>query len=235
VYAIAVGSVYAVLNVPEPLIQSSMFDPITSPITIHYRPKNRNTYITITHNAEVCVRTPIKDEKRIRLILRERETWIRSKLSAIVSSPILTHTFGETIRFRGECISITQLPNLLERVKKAKNSIDIEKYYSLFYKNEALLTLPSRVSHYARKMNLHPKEIRFKKMRRRWGSCSSEGIVTLNTMMMQLSYEHIDYIIVHELAHLKHMNHSKEFHALVRTILENERGLRRELKQIQIG
>ncbi|HEX5329918.1 SprT family zinc-dependent metalloprotease [Sulfuricurvum sp.] len=212
-----------------------MFDPHTSPITIHYRPRNRNTYITITHNGEVCVRSPIKDEKRLRLILRDRESWIRSKLSAIAASPLAHHTLGETIRFRGECIPITQLPHLCETLQRAKNSIDIEKYYTNFYKNEAILTLPSRLAHYERKMGLHPKEIRFKKMRRRWGSCSSEGVVTLNTMMMQLCYEHIDYIIVHELAHLRHMNHSREFHALVRTILHNERELRRELKQVRIG
>lgn len=212
-----------------------MFDASISPITIHYRPRNRNTYITVTHNGEICVRTPIKDEKRIRIILRERESWIRSKLVTIASSTRNNHTLGETIRFRGECLLITHFSDLSERVKKAKNSIDIEKYYLLFYKNEALLTLPSRVSHYARKMNLHPQEIRFKKMRRRWGSCSSEGVVTFNTMMMQLSYTHIDYIIVHELAHLRHMNHSREFHALVRTVLENETTLRRELKQIRIG
>src|SRR3990167_5969793 len=154
-----------------------MFDSYTSPITIHYRPRNRNTYITITHNGEVCIRTPIKDEKRIRMILRERESWIRSKISVIASATMTYHTLGETIRFRGESLPITQFLNLSERLKKAKNTIDIEKYYHHFYKNEALLTLPSRVSHYARKMNLHPKEIRFKKMRRRWGSCSSEGIV----------------------------------------------------------
>lgn len=212
-----------------------MFNHLISPITIYYRPRNRNTYITVTHEGKVCIRTPIKDEKRVRSLLREKESWIRSKLIAIASNPIITHTVGETIRFRGECFPIDQFSHLSERLKKAKNTIDIEKYYSLFYKNEAILTLPSRVSHYARKMDLHPKEIRFKKMRRRWGSCNSEGIVTLNTMMMQLSYTHIDYIIVHELAHLRHMNHSREFHALVRSILENERDLRRELKQIRIG
>lgn len=168
------------------------------------------------------------------MILRERESWIRSKMSVIASATMTYHTLGETIRFRGESLPITQFLNLSETLKKAKNTIDIEKYYHHFYKNEALLTLPSRVSHYARKMNLHPKEIRFKKMRRRWGSCSSEGIVTLNTMMMQLSYEHIDYIIVHELAHLRHMNHSLDFHALVRSILENERELRKELKRTQM-
>lgn len=212
-----------------------MFNHLISPITIHYRPRNRNTYITITHNSEVCVRTPIKDESRIRTILREREGWIRSKLTAMASRSQLEHTLGESIRFRGECVAVTQFPHLSKTLEKAKNSIDIEKYYHHFYKNEALLTLPSRVSHYARKMDLHPKEIRFKKMRRRWGSCSSEGIVTFNTMMMQLSYTHIDYIIVHELAHLRYMNHAKEFHALVRTVLDNEKTLRRELKQIRIG
>ncbi|WP_310440168.1 SprT family zinc-dependent metalloprotease [Sulfuricurvum sp.] len=231
----AVGCGFEALNVPELLILSTMFNADHSPITIHYRPRNRNTYITITHNGEVCVRTPIKNEQRIRTILRERERWIRSKLIAIASAPLLHHTLGETIRFRGECIPLAQLPNLLESIQKVKNSSNIEKYYNDFYKNEALLTLPSRVSHYARKMNLHPKEIRFKKMRRRWGSCNSDGIVTLNTMMMQLTYEHIDYIIVHELAHLRHMNHSKDFHDLVRSILGNEKLLRRELKQIRIG
>ncbi len=219
----------------ERLIQSIMFNADTSPITIHYRPRNRNTYITITHQGEVCVRTPIKDERRIRIILRQREGWISSKLSHIAAIPTTDHILGETIKFRGECLPVAQFSHLVKRLEKVKNSINIEKYYIGFYKKEAELTLPSRVMHYARKMNLHPKEIRFKKMRRRWGSCNSEGIVTLNTMMMQLSYEHIDYIIVHELAHLKHMNHSREFHALVRTILENEKALRGELKQIRIG
>jgi predicted metal-dependent hydrolase len=209
-----------------------MFDSHTSPITIHYRPRNRNTYITITHNGEVCVRTPIKEERGIRSILREREGWIRSKLTAIASRSLLEHTLGESIRFRGECVLISQLPNLHKAVEKAKNSVDIEKYYHHFYKNEALLTLPSRLSYYARKMNLHPKELRFKKMRRRWGSCSSEGIVTLNTMMMQLSYRHIDYIIVHELAHLRHMNHSSAFHQTVSLYLEDEKLRRAELRHI---
>lgn len=211
-----------------------MFDSQNSPITVHYRPGNRNTYITITGEGEVCVRTPIKNEQRVRKLLEQREGWIRSKLTAIRSRVTASHILGETIRFRGETVRLEQFTKLHETVQKSKNKLEIEKHYQQFYKNEAVLTLPGRVGHYARKMGLHPQEIRYKKMRRRWGSCSSAGIVTFNILMMQLSYEHIDYIIVHELAHLRHMNHSKEFHALVRTILGNEKELRKALKAVQI-
>lgn len=211
-----------------------MFNAQISPITVHHRPRNRNTYITITHEGEVCVRTPIKDERRIRDLLREREGWIRSKLQSMHARSSHIHTIGKTIRFRGDIVPLEQFSKLHESVIKSKNSINIEKYYHQFYKNEAILTLPSRIRHYARKMGLHPSEVRYKRMRRRWGSCSSSGVVTFNTMMMQLSYEHIDYIIVHELAHLRHMNHSKEFHALVRTVLSDEREMRKALREIRI-
>jgi len=83
-------------------------------------------------------------------------------------------------------------------------------------------------------MGLSPSEIRYKSMRRRWGSCDSNGVLTFNVMMMQLSYRHVDYIIVHELAHMHHMNHSKAFHDLVRTILADEKLLRQELKAIRM-
>lgn len=209
-----------------------MFDASVSPITLHHRPRNRNTYISITCEGEVCVRTPLKDERAIRRLLTQKEEWIRAKIRMISEKKISHHVHGETIRFRGELYRITQLPKLHAYVEKSKNSIDIEKYYHRFYREEAVLTLPSRVEHYARKMGLNPSEVRFKKMKRRWGSCDSQGVVTLNTMMMQLSYEHIDYIIVHELAHLRHMNHSKAFHELVRRYLPEEKSLRRELRGI---
>lgn len=211
-----------------------MFNSDSSPLTIHYRPRNRNTYITITREGEVCVRTPLKNEHRVRELLKEREEWIRAKLVTVHSRPCTAHTLGETIRFRGETLHLKNFSKLHETIQKRKNNINIEKYYHQFYKNEAILTLPGRVGYYARKMGLEPQEIRYKKMRRRWGSCSSAGIITFNILMMQLTYEHIDYIIVHELAHLRHMNHSKEFHALVRSILGNERELRKAIKMQQI-
>ena len=210
-----------------------MFDASTSHIIIEYRPRNRNTYIRIADDGTISVRTPLKSEASIRRILKLREEWIRIRLITLKERCEDKHDIGKTIRFRGENHSIEQLPILAKKIEKAKNIINIEKYYHDFYRSEAMLTLPSRVAHYARKMNLHPNEIRFKRLRSRWGSCDSKGIVTLNTLMMQLTYEHIDYIIVHELAHLKHMNHSRVFHALVREFLPDERKRRSELKAIR--
>ncbi|MFY9141372.1 M48 family metallopeptidase [Sulfuricurvum sp.] len=210
-----------------------MFNSEHSSIIIEHRPNNRNTYIHITHKGEVKVRTPLKNESSIRRILKLRERWIKAKLALMQEGDIDKPVLGEHIRFRGENHPVHQLPSLQKKIEKGKNSINIEKYYHQFYKEEAILTIPSRVAFYARKMDLHPKEIRFKRLRSRWGSCDSHGIVTFNTMMMQLTYEQIDYIIVHELAHLRHMNHSKIFHELVRTYLPEEKRLRSTLRGIR--
>ncbi len=209
------------------------FDPLHSSFIHCHVPTNRNTYISLTKEGEVRVRTPLKDEQRIRRLLIERSDWINAKLE-IIRRSTPTHNLGVTILFRGEIVPVEQLPQLQKSLVKSRNSTDIKKYYTRFYHNESLLTLPSRIRYYAQKMGLSPSEIRYKSMRRRWGSCDSNGVLTFNVMMMQLSYRYVDYIIVHELAHMHHMNHSKAFHDLVRTILADEKLLRQELKAIQM-
>lgn len=210
-----------------------LFDPLHSPFIHIHVSTNRNTYISLTKEGEVRVRTPFKDETRVRRLLVEKGDWINAKLE-MIEQALPTHSLGETILFRGEIIPVLQLPQLQQSLEKSRKSIDIKKYYTRFYHNESLLTLPSRIRHYAQKMDLSPSEIRYKNLRRRWGSCDSNGVLTFNVMMMQLSYRHVDYIIVHELAHMRHMNHSKAFHDLVRTILKDEKLLRQELKAIRM-
>ena len=214
------------------LIRSTMFDAHTSPLQIDYRPRNRHTYIRLSPAGEIIVRTPLKNETTIRRIVKLREGWIREKLSELRSCSDHHPVLGKEIRFRGENRLIEQLPRLHQKITQSTERSQMEKHYYRFYKEEAVLTLPSRVAHYARKMDLHPKEIRFKRLRSRWGSCDSNGTVTFNIMMMQLTYEQIDYIIVHELAHLRHMNHSKAFHDLVKSYLPQSTKLRSELKKI---
>ena len=73
--------------------------------------------------------------------------------------------------------------------------------------------IPGKVSYYAAKMGVTYRRITIRCQKTRWGSCSSEGNLNFNCLLMDFPEEVLDSIIVHELAHRKHMNHSREFYA----------------------
>lgn len=75
--------------------------------------------------------------------------------------------------------------------------------------------LKNKVDYFSNIMNLKYNELKFRKMKSRWGSCTSNGIITLNKKLIKTPEKCIDYVVVHELAHLVHMNHSKKFHKLI--------------------
>ena len=91
--------------------------------------------------------------------------------------------------------------------------------------------LPKRTAYWAERMGLYPTQIRITSAQRRFGSCSSEGHICYSWRLMQYPPEAIDYVVVHELAHLKHMNHSPAFHALVARYLPDHKARRALLKR----
>ena len=77
---------------------------------------------------------------------------------------------------------------------------------------QALKTIPPRVAHYARLLGVTYGRITIRNQRTRWGSCSSKGNLNFNCMLMLTPPEVVDSVIVHELCHLKEMNHSDRFY-----------------------
>lgn len=95
--------------------------------------------------------------------------------------------------------------------------------------------LPPRVALYAEAMGLQPRSVKITSATRRFGSCSSRGGLCFSYRLMAYPLAAVDYVIVHELAHLKHLNHSPAFHALVERYLPDSRARRELLKQPPIA
>lgn len=100
------------------------------------------------------------------------------------------------------------------RIKKARE-IAIAEQLECWYRAQASEYFHTRVSLWAGHMRLTPSAVRVRSYRRKWGCCNSRGVVSFNWLLMMAPVHIIDYVIVHELSHLQHMNHSAAFWSMV--------------------
>lgn len=89
--------------------------------------------------------------------------------------------------------------------------------------DEAMKIIPQRVAYYAPLIGVTYKRITIRNQKTRWGSCSSKGNLNFNCLLMLTPPEVLDSVVVHELCHLKHMNHSKDFYAEILKVFPDYR------------
>lgn len=99
-----------------------------------------------------------------------------------------------------------------------------------WYRRQAESILKSRLDHYASRMGLQYQRLSIREQKTRWGSCSSQKNINLNWRIILAPEKVLDYLIVHELAHLQQMNHSSAFWSLVETYIPDYRIWRKWLK-----
>ncbi len=192
----------------------------------------KHSYIRVDKNSNIIVKTPKSSTAFVENLLLEKEMWIRKQLVKIEAKPIIKISLEDEVMLYGEIYSIdskevSYLRDLLNNIK-IKDDTKVLKSYDKFYLSISKEYLTSRVEYYSTLMSLTFSELKFRKMKSRWGSCNSNRVITLNTNLMKVKKEYIDYVVVHELAHLVHMNHSREFHNLVDIYIQNSKIIRKE-------
>jgi len=93
--------------------------------------------------------------------------------------------------------------------------------------------LPERIANYANLMGLAPAQVKISGAKTRWGSCSSKGNLNFSWRLMLADDDVIDYVVVHELAHLREMNHSPRFWAIVAQAMPDYKLRQKRLKKLQ--
>ncbi|QKF58989.1 M48 family metallopeptidase [Aliarcobacter lanthieri] len=106
------------------------------------------------------------------------------------------------------------------------------KNLDIFYKNEIQKHIPSLVEKYSNIMQLYPTKISYRKNKRTWGSCNYKNELNFNILLMKYPLFIAEYIVVHELAHIKHKNHSRDFWNLVEKYSPNYKEIEKIFKTL---
>lgn len=199
------------------------------------RSVKRKSVAIIIKKGEVVVRAPYFVSKNtIAHLVNTKSDWVEKKLAeSTLNMQQQTHhekqfVDGETFLYLGQHYtlkllygsqhSITIEDDQLQFVlpKRVKTpQVYIEKKLADWYKSQMQEWIKPQVEKHAQRMNFNYNQIVIKRYKRRWGSCSSQGVLSFNWLLMMAPEWIIDYVVVHELCHLKEMNHSAKFWQLV--------------------
>lgn len=173
--------------------------------------------------------------------LQSKKTWIltHKKQSQIFSSGdligkthklIIHQTSNSSIRSKITKDEIQVFIPETEKLDSSKIQDFISKKVESVLKTQSEELVTARLSDIAFENGLEYRSVLYKKLKRRWGSCDSKKNLVFNIYLVQLPWELIDYVIAHELAHTKQMNHSIDFWKEVSTINPGFKINRKELK-----
>jgi len=203
------------------------------------RSNRKSIGIQIMGDGKIVVRAPKHvTDKFIRECVMAREEWISKKRAMIQermdNNPPIRYVEGEFFMFLGEkfplkfktddthkkCKIYLEEGNLIYE-NGASSEDAIQKNLEKWYRNVAQKMVEDRVMHFLKYYDVEPTYIKVKTQKKRWGSCSSKRHLLFNWCLIKAPLEVLDYIVVHEMSHMVHMNHSDKFWGLVTSIVPN--------------
>ncbi|MGZ4958754.1 MAG: M48 family metallopeptidase [Methylomonas sp.] len=221
------------------------------------RSQRAKTTRIIVKPGRIEVVAPLKaSERRIKAFVEEKQDWIRAAAKRIADRmqavPCLApahYSDGATVPFLGRQIplQIKQTQGKTVRIQFHDDEVflvylptSVEPHQSSelirlslirWMKQQARLHASTLIEKHAQQLGLFPRSLRIKTQKSRWGSCGPYNDINLNWLLMLAPLPALEYVVVHELCHIRHKNHSRDFWGLVSEHLPDYLQQRRWLKQ----
>lgn len=207
-------------------------------------------YISVDANEGVVFRTPMISDEEAKEHVSKKVRWINEKLKLVSQSPVESVKTGSRTKYLGKnyYTEIIQ-DNYVKEAKVLFTGSKIEIYLNPdvqdrqesilialeeFYKAKAYEKITQRINKHIENTGFEPTEIKIRKLEKRWGSCTNSNKVIFNYEIAKLPFSLIDYIIIHELCHIKEKNHSKEFWNTVGKFVLNYNELEQQLSETKL-
>ncbi len=212
--------------------------------------KVKNLYISI-QNGEVVIKAPwYVTRNQIQEVVERKRAWIMQKLEEYKTSPrkVKEYSDGEEFRILGEKyilnIYYKDINNAILNVENGNiviilplsyseedNTEQIKKMIDKMYYMIAEKEVEASMEKMRKLVGLAPEELKINKVKTNWGTCSSRKKITINQNSIMYSRKAVDYIVLHELCHLRYMNHSKKFWEMVEKYMPDYKEAELELKK----
>lgn len=206
------------------------------------RSKRKTIALIVERDGSVTVRAPLTMSAiDIEEFVGKHSNWVKEKqleFQSITPVQLREYKAGEHFLYLGRSYR-------LEFSQNAKHKLTLDEAFQLsitqkenaemlfhdWYRKQAARHIPERVTHFAEQFDLKVEKVRITSARTRWGSCSPKGTLSFSWRLMMAPPDVIDYVVIHELAHTVHHNHSKRFWKLVERWLPDYKERRKQLHQ----
>jgi predicted metal-dependent hydrolase len=204
------------------------------------RSRRRTLSLIVERDGSLTVRAPLHlPEAEILRFVNSKGAWIERKQVQVAQFTQVFHRYreGEIFPFLGVDYTLRLVPGLKPALVfkngfrlNSLRSPDGEQLFTRWYRQQARSWMEARVAYFAGLQGFKPGKVRISSARTRWGSCSTKGTLSFTWRLIMAPEQVIDYVVVHELCHLQHLNHSKAFWSHVAQILPDYKQQRAWLK-----
>ena len=208
--------------------------------------KIKKISLELQNKDEIIVKTPLKFKSHmLKEIVFEHKDWILRSLHKVPYKNQFDFITGGTVPFLGQNYPIELIED--ESIKNVKFEFytdhfkvyctSISTHYDQFldglkkfYKFNAIKIIDPIFDEWTYKTQLFPNKIGYRYAKSRWGSCSYKNDISINYKLLQFEKKAIEYVVLHELCHIEHKNHSKKFWDLVHFYMNDYKSVENILK-----